>query len=196
MAVRNLRYDGDDILRKTSKPVKEITPRVAELIDDLSENLKEYNGVGLAAVQVGVLKRIAVINVPEFNEEGNEIEKEDIVMINPEVEVIGEENQTGFEGCLSIPERCAQVTRPMHILLKAYDKNMEYFELEAEGLLARAIQHERDHMDGILYKDKAESPLYTEDEIEQMEAEAEAQAEAEAEAEAEGKAESETKTEE
>lgn len=165
MAVRNLRYDGDEILRKTSKPVKEITPRVKELIGDLKENLKVYNGVGLAAVQVGVLKRIAIVNVPEFDEEGNEIETEDIVIINPEIEVLGEEVQTGMEGCLSIPQKCGKVTRPMHIRLKAFDENLEPYELEATALLARAIQHECDHMDGILYKDKAEGGLIDDSEL-------------------------------
>lgn len=177
MATRQLRYDGDEILRKTSKPVKEMTDRTRELIDDLSESLKEFDGVGLAAVQVGVLKRIAIVNVPEFDEEGNEIETEDIVMINPEIEVLGDDMQTGIEGCLSIPERCGQVTRPMNIKLKAYNKDMEYYELEASGLLARAIQHECDHMDGILYKDKVEGNLLTDEDLARMEEEREKETE-------------------
>lgn len=165
MAIRNMRYDGDEILRKVSKPVKEITPRTEELIRDLSESLKEYNGVGLAAVQVGVLRRIAIVNIPQLDEEGNEIETEDIVIINPEIEVIGEETQTGYEGCLSIPGKSGVVTRPMNIKLKAFDKEMKPYELEASGLLARAIQHECDHMDGILYKDKADGELLDNEEI-------------------------------
>ena len=165
MAVRNLRFDGDEILRKKSKKVKEITPRIEELIEDLKENLRRYNGVGLAAVQVGVLKRIAVVNVPEFDEEGNEIETEDIVIINPEIEVLDDMVQTGMEGCLSIPQKCGKVTRPMNIKLKAYNEKLEPYELEATALLARAIQHECDHMDGILYKDKAEGGLVDESEL-------------------------------
>ena len=174
MAVRNLRFDGDEILRKKSKPVKEITPRVRELIEDLKENLDIYTGVGLAAVQVGILKRIAVVHVPEFDEEGNEIETDYIVIINPQIEVLDEETQTGMEGCLSIPQKCAKVTRPMNIRLKAFDENLEPYELEASELLARAIQHECDHMDGILYKDKAEGPLIDDSELaEEEEAEEE-----------------------
>ncbi len=165
MAIRNMRFDGDEILRKISKPVKEITPRTKELIDDLSENLKEYNGVGLAAVQVGVLKRIAIVNVPSLDEEGNEVEGEDIIIINPEIEVMGEETQTGYEGCLSIPGKSGAVTRPMNIKLRAFDKELKPYELEASGLLARAICHECDHMDGILYKDKVDGELIDNEEL-------------------------------
>lgn len=165
MAIRNMRFDGDEILRKISKPVKEITPRTKELIDDLSENLKEYNGVGLAAVQIGVLKRIAIVNVPSLDEEGNEVEGEDIIIINPEIEVMGEETQTGYEGCLSIPGKSGAVTRPMNIKLKAFDKKLKPYELEASGLLARAICHECDHMDGILYKDKVDGELIDNEEL-------------------------------
>ena len=160
-----MRFDGDEILRKISKPVKEITPRTKELIDDLSENLKEYNGVGLAAVQVGVLKRIAIVNVPSLDEEGNEVEGEDIIIINPEIEVMGEETQTGYEGCLSIPGKSGAVTRPMNIKLRAFDKELKPYELEASGLLARAICHECDHMDGILYKDKVDGELIDNEEL-------------------------------
>lgn len=160
MAIRNLRVNDDPILRKISKPVKEITPRTKALIEDLSESLKEYDGVGLAAVQVGVLKRIAIVNIPEFDEDNNMIETDDIVIVNPvSIDILDDDVQTGNEGCLSIPDKCAKVTRPNHILLKAYDENLEAYELEAYGLLARAIQHECDHMDGILYIDKAEGPL-------------------------------------
>lgn len=165
MAIRNMRFDGDEILRKISKSVKEITPRTKELIDDLSENLKEYNGVGLAAVQVGVLKRIAIVNVPSLDEEGNEVEGEDIIIINPEIEVMGEETQTGYEGCLSIPGKSGAVTRPMNIKLRAFDKELKPYELEASGLLARAICHECDHMDGILYKDKVDGELIDNEEL-------------------------------
>ena len=165
MAIRNLRINDDPILRKKSKQVKEMTDRTSELIDDLSESLKEFNGVGLAAVQVGVLKRIAIVNIPEFDEEGNEIETEDLVIVNPiSITPLDDELQRGNEGCLSIPDKCAVVVRPNHILLKAYDRNLKEYELEAFGLLARAIQHECDHMDGILYIDKADGPIMNADE--------------------------------
>ena len=180
MAIRNIREAGDPILRKISKPVKEITPRTKELIDDLIENMHEADGVGLAAVQVGILKRIAVVWVPDPRDEAVEDEEnsentenadneindlthsfgKEIVMVNPVWESIGEETQTGAEGCLSVPGKYGEVTRPDHILLRAYDENMNYYEREAMGLLARAICHECDHMDGILYTDKVEGELH------------------------------------
>ena len=173
MALRTIRETGDPILRKISKPVNDITPRTRELIDDMIESMHEAQGVGLAAVQVGVLKRIAVVWVPgpsqeetESLEEGEEIDPlthsdgREIVMINPIWEAIGEETQCGSEGCLSVPGKYGTVIRPEHILLRAYDENMEYYEREARGLLARAICHECDHMDGILYSDKVEDGLH------------------------------------
>lgn len=185
MALRNIRVDEDEILRKKSKVVKEITPRTAELIDDMIETVHENNGVGLAAVQVGVLKRICIVTVepPEIElpeaEEGEEAEAEaeemepveinplchnngeDLVIINPEI-IIPEdvEEETDNEGCLSVPGKFGLVTRPFHITLKAFDRDLKPYELEAEGLFARAICHECDHMDGILYTDKVEGELY------------------------------------
>ncbi|MBQ9032930.1 MAG: peptide deformylase [Parasporobacterium sp.] len=184
MALRTIRETGDPILRKISKPVKEITPRTKELIEDLIENMHAADGVGLAAVQVGILKRIAVVWVPAPEpEDGEETEEtgadgeenlqpepvnelthsggEEIVMVNPVWEAIGEELQTDNEGCLSVPGKYGQVTRPEHILLKAFDENMQPYEREAMGLLARAICHECDHMDGILYTDKVEGELHS-----------------------------------
>ena len=169
MALRTIRESGDPILRKISKPVKEITPRVTELIDDLIENMHASDGVGLAAVQVGILKRIAVVWVPDpYTDETPEEEindlthsfGEEIVMINPIWETLDDSVQTGSEGCLSVPGKYGTVTRPDHILLRAYDRDMQYYEREAMGLLARAICHECDHMDGILYTDKVEGPIY------------------------------------
>lgn len=176
MALRTIRYEGDPILRKKSKEVKEITFRTKELIDDLIENVTEYEGVGLAAVQVGVLKRICVVVVEPMevtgrDEDGNEIPGKEpdplthtngeyVIIINPEIIPLDDTCQTGNEGCLSVPGKYGAVTRPNHILLKALDRNLESFELEAKGLLARAICHETDHMDGILYIDKVEGELY------------------------------------
>lgn len=149
MAIRNIRFDGDDILRKTSKEVKEVTPKIKDLLDDMFETMYEENGVGLAAPQVGILKRIFVIDVGEGPME----------FINPVIiEKSGE--QTGNEGCLSLPGKVAIVTRPNHVICEAYNRDMELFRIEGEELLARAICHEYDHLDGILYKDVADSELY------------------------------------
>lgn len=174
MALRQIRTEEDPILRKISKEVKEITPRTAELIDDMCESLKVFNGVGLAAVQVGILKRICIINInPEDLDLDEEADNggyalhtngEDLVVINPAVTVEGDEVQTGNEGCLSFPGKWGVVTRPMRVTLKAFDRELKPYELKAEGLLARAICHETDHMDGHLYVDIVEGPVHTEDE--------------------------------
>ena len=149
MAVRQIRVIGDEILNKKCKPVKEMTDRTKELIEDMFETMYEAMGVGLAAPQVGILKRIVVIDVGEGP----------IVMINPEIlETSG--SQTGDEGCLSLPGRAGQVTRPNYVKAKAYDENLEPYEIEGEGLLARAICHELDHLDGHMYVEKVEGELH------------------------------------
>lgn len=149
MAIRKIRLIGDEILRKHCKPVKEMTPRISELIEDMFETMYEANGVGLAASQVGILKQIIVIDV----EDGNQY-----VFINPEIlETSG--SQTGPEGCLSVPGKSGIVTRPEHVKVKAFDAEMKPFELEGEGLLARAICHEYDHLSGDLYVDIVEGEL-------------------------------------
>ena len=151
MSTRNIRISGDEVLRKTSKPVKEITPRLEKLIEDMLETMYESYGVGLAAPQVGVLKRIVVIDCSEEQNDPH-------IFINPEIiEKQGE--QTGYEGCLSLPGKRGIVTRPNYVKVKAMDTAMRPFELEAEGLLARAVCHECDHLDGILYMDLAEGPI-------------------------------------
>ena len=172
MALRTIRTEEDEILRKKSKEVKAITERTSQLIDDMIETVHDAYGAGLAAVQVGILKRLCIVTVeppePEYDEEGNEIEMEidplthnngeDLVIINPEITVLDEEDtQCGTEGCLSFPGKFGYVTRPNHIRLNAFDRNLEPYELEAKGLLARAICHECDHMDGVLYVDKVEN---------------------------------------
>ena len=189
MAIRNIRFEDDEILRKKSKPVKEITERTSELIDDLIDSVHEYNGVGLAAVQVGVLKRICVVNVPApelpENEEGETVEinplihnnGEDLIIINPEIIPQEGDDETDNEGCLSVPGKFGLVTRPFHITLKAFDRNLEPYELEAEGLFARAICHECDHMEGILYTDKVEGELHDVTELEPEEEEFDPEAE-------------------
>ncbi len=149
MAIRTIREMGDEILTKVCKEVKMMTPRTEELIDDMFETMYESNGVGLAAPQVGILKRIAVIDCTG---------EDPILLINPVIlETSGE--QCGQEGCLSVPGKAGQVTRPNYVKVKAQDIDMEWFELEAEELLARAICHELEHLDGHLYVEKVEGPL-------------------------------------
>lgn len=151
MAIRNIREMGDEILNKKCKEVKEVNDRIRELIDDMLETMYEANGVGLAAPQVGVLKRIVVIDIGE--------EAEPYVLINPViVETSGE--QTGNEGCLSVPGKVGTVTRPNYVKVVAYDEEMNQFELEGTELLARAICHECDHLDGHLYVEKVEDGLH------------------------------------
>ena len=149
MAIRNLRYEGDPILRKTSKEVKEVTPKIRELIDDMLETMYEANGVGLAAPQVGVLKRIVVIDVGEGP----------LVMDNPQV-VKTSGSQTGDEGCLSVPGKAGTVTRPDEVTVRFMGEDGEWYELEGRELLARAICHECDHLDGKLYIDIVEGELH------------------------------------
>ena len=149
MAIRQVREIGDDILTKQCKDVPKMTLRTKILISDMLETMYEYHGVGLAAPQVGVLKRIVVIDVGEGP----------IVLINPEIiETSGE--QTGEEGCLSVPGKWGIVTRPDHVKVRALDQEMNPVELEGEGLLARAFCHEIDHLSGELYVDKTEDGLH------------------------------------
>ncbi len=151
MAIRKIRTDGDDILRKKCKPVEKMTDRLNTLIDDMFDTMYAANGVGLAAPQVGILKRIVVIDVMDDNP---------LALINPViVEADGE--QEGEEGCLSLPGLSGNVKRPNHVICKAFDRNMNEITVEGEALLARAICHELDHLDGILYKDLATDGLHS-----------------------------------
>ncbi len=161
MALRNIREIGDEILNKTCREVKEMTPRIETLIEDMIETMYHAQGVGLAAPQVGVLKRIVVIDV------SMEEEPEPIILINPEIlEVSGE--QTGYEGCLSVPGKSGLVTRPNYAKVKALDENMEEFIIEGEELLARCLCHEIDHLDGHLYVEKVEGDLLTNEQLAAM----------------------------
>ena len=163
MALRKIREIGDPILNTTCKEVKEITDRTKDLIDDMFETMYEAQGVGLAAPQVGILKRIVVIDCGD----------DPLLLINPEVlETSGE--QTGQEGCLSVPGKAGIVTRPNYAKVKAYNEDMEEFIVEGEELLARALLHEIDHLDGHLYVEKVEGDLMDvvpddEDEMEEEE---------------------------
>ena len=154
MAIRQIRTIGDDILRKECKAVKEMTPRLRQLIDDMFETMYEANGVGLAAPQVGILKQIVVIDV----EDGNQY-----VLINPEI-IEQSGTQTDREGCLSVPGKHGMVTRPNYVKVRALDEDMNEYELEGEEMLARAICHECDHLHGGLYVDLVEGELMDNDE--------------------------------
>ncbi len=148
MAIRNIRTMGDECLQKVCKPVKENNEKLQILIDDMLDTMYEADGVGLAAPQVGIIKRLCVIDVGEGP----------IVMINPEIlETSGE--QTGTEGCLSVPGKFGIVTRPNYVKAKALDRDFNEFEVEGEELLARAILHEVAHLDGQLYVEVTEGEL-------------------------------------
>lgn len=149
MALRTIRVQGDSVLTKKSRTVDKMTPRIGELITDMLDTMYDAMGVGLAAPQVGILKRIVVIDVGEGP----------IVLINPEILATSGE-QTGDEGCLSVPGMAGQVTRPNYVKVKALDVNMNEQIYEGEGLLARAFCHEIDHLDGKMYTELVEGELH------------------------------------
>ncbi|MCI7493031.1 MAG: peptide deformylase [Lachnobacterium sp.] len=149
MALRTIRIQGDPVLEKKCREITEMTPKIKELIDDMLETMYDAMGVGLAAPQVGILKRLVVIDIGEGP----------IVMINPVIiETAGE--QTGDEGCLSLPGKAGCVTRPNYVKARFLGEDMEEYEIEGEELLARAICHELDHLDGHMYTEKVEGPLH------------------------------------
>lgn len=161
MAIRNVRIQGDKVLEKKCKEVKEMTPRIRALIDDMFETMYDQSGVGLAAPQVGVLKRIVVIDTTG---------EDPYVLINPVIEETSGE-QIGYEGCLSLPGKSGIVTRPNYVRVRALDENMQEYVLEGEELLARAICHECDHLDGIMYTSKVEGKIYDNSELPENEEE-------------------------
>lgn len=149
MALRTIRIQGDPVLEKKCREITEMTPKIKKLIDDMLETMYDAMGVGLAAPQVGILKRLVVIDIGEGP----------IVMINPVIiETAGE--QTGDEGCLSLPGKAGCVTRPNYVKARFLGEDMEEYEIEGEELLARAICHELDHLDGHMYTEKVEGPLH------------------------------------
>ena len=156
MAILNIVKEGDPVLRKICRPVTEITPRTLQLLDDMKETLHKADGCGLAAPQVGVLRRIALVEV----EKGKLYE-----LINPEI-IAREGTQNEMEGCLSIPGEWGITERPEKVTVRAMNRNGEMYEVSGEGLMARALCHELDHLDGVLYKDKAIHML-TKEEIEE-----------------------------
>ncbi len=145
MAILNIVKEGDEVLRKHCRPVEKITPRTLQLLDDMLETLHEANGVGLAAPQVGVLRRIAIVEV----EEGQIYE-----LINPEI-IEREGTQEELEGCLSVPKQWGVTKRPMKVTVRATNRAGEIYTVSGSGLLARAFCHEIDHLDGVLFKDNA-----------------------------------------
>lgn len=149
MALRKIRIAGDEVLTKNCREVKEVTPKILELIDDMFETMYEANGVGLAAPQVGVLKRVVTIDTGEGP----------LVMINPKI-IETSESQTGEEGCLSLPGKSGIVTRPNYVKAIAFDEEMQEYEIEGTELLARAICHELEHLDGHMYTEKVEGELH------------------------------------
>ena len=154
MGLREIRTVGDECLTKVCKPVGVMTPRLKVLIGDMLDTMYEADGVGLAAPQVGVLRRIAVVDVGEGP----------IVLVNPEVlETSGE--QTGFEGCLSLPGKSGEVTRPNYAKVRAFDEDMNEYIIEGEELLARALLHEIDHLDGHMYMEKVNGELYNNEDL-------------------------------
>ena len=158
MATLNIIKEGDPILRKISKPVKEITPRILRLLDDMKETLIAAEGAGLAAVQVGVLRRIVLV---EHEKAGL------LVLINPEIIKSSDARQQELEGCLSIPGKWGITDRPESVTIRAMDRNGKYFTMSGDGLSARAFCHELDHLDGILYTDRAVHML-TPEELKEM----------------------------
>ena len=166
MALRTIREMGDSVLEKKAKIIKDVTPRIRALAEDMLETMYESGGVGLAAPQVGILKRLVVIDITEERDEP-------YTMLNPEIiEQDGE--QTGYEGCLSVPGKLGVVTRPNRVVVRYNDLDMNEWEMEAEDFLARAICHELDHLDGHLYVEKVEGELRDAAELEkEMEEEAE-----------------------
>ncbi len=159
MAILNIVKEGDPVLRKICRPVTEITPRTIQLLEDMKETLHKADGCGLAAPQVGVLRRIALVEV----EPGKLYE-----LINPEI-IAREGTQNELEGCLSLPGQWGITERPEKVTVRAMDRNGEMYEVSGEGLMARALCHELDHLDGVLYKDNAIHMLTQEEIKEQFE---------------------------
>ncbi|MBR5278387.1 MAG: peptide deformylase [Clostridia bacterium] len=157
MAILNILKEGDETLRKKCRKVEEITPRILQLLDDMHDTLEKAQGVGLAAPQVGILRRIVIVEIDDKKYE----------MINPEI-VATKGKQEEIEACLSVPEKYGSVVRPSWVKVRATDRYGNEFEAEGTGLMARCFCHELDHLDGILYIDKA-TETFTPDEIEDAE---------------------------
>jgi peptide deformylase len=164
MALRNIFTEGERILTKRCRPVKDYDKRLHILLDDMHETLIDSGGVGLAAPQVGVLKRVVL--VMDLTKEGMTPDEQIIELINPEI-IVSEGEQTGTEGCLSVPEVYGIVKRPYKVTVKAFDRNGEPFEVSGEGFTARTFCHELDHLEGHLFTEIAEHIL-TDEELEEL----------------------------
>ncbi len=160
MALRNIRTIGDSVLNKRAREVEVVDDKIHVLVEDMLDTMYEENGVGLAAPQVGILKRIVVI---DCSPEGDD----PIILINPEI-IETRDEQTGYEGCLSVPGKTGIVTRPNYVKVRAMDLDMNEFEIEGEELLARAFCHEIDHLDGHLYVEHVEGQLMDVDALEEQ----------------------------
>lgn len=145
MAIRQIREDGDEILRKKSKEVEEVNDKIRQILDDMEETMHKYNGVGLAAPQIGLLKRLVVIDL--YDDKGT------IKLVNPEI-IKEKGTQEVEEGCLSFPNKYGKIVRPAEVKVKALDENGKEIKISANGLLAQALSHEIDHLNGILFVDK------------------------------------------
>ena len=157
MAIRNMRLEGDDILRKKSRPVEKFDRRLWELLDDMADTLAQQNGAGLASVQVGVLRRVFLVDAGEGPVE----------FINPEI-LATSGSQRVLEGCLSYPGQWGMITRPNQVRIRAQDRRGRWFELEGEGLMAQAMLHENGHLDGLAFKDDPTFTPLSEEEVEAM----------------------------
>lgn len=156
MAILNILIDGEETLRKKSKPVEKISPRLIQLLDDMQDTLKDYGGVGLAAPQVGILRRVVLVD------NGEKV----LELINPEIiETKGE--QEDYEGCLSVPGRWGVTRRPAYVKVRAMNRHGKYYEADGTGIVARCFCHEIDHLDGVLFTDKVVRML-TEEELEKL----------------------------
>ena len=176
MALRKVIIKGDPLLGRKSRDITEITGRIRQLVEDMWDTMYEANGVGLAAPQVGVLRRLAVIDITEEPDEEDGDGEEDAkpepesvkrVLINPVIVEVSEEKVKAKEGCLSVPGFVGTVERPARVKVRAMDLDGKFFEIEGEGMLAKALLHELDHLDGVLYTDVAESVEEVETESEQ-----------------------------
>ena len=158
MALRTIVQDGDPILKKVCRPVTKFDDRLGTLLDDMKETLLAANGLGLAGPQVGMMRRLFIClddrDLPE--EVPANYEYKFIDFVNPEILAVSEDEETAYEGCLSVPGHNGAVTRPVAVKVRAQDRHGEWFELEAEDLLARCIQHENDHLDGITIMESSE----------------------------------------
>jgi peptide deformylase len=159
MALRNLLFEGDAALRKQCRPVTDFNPRLHQLLDDMRDTLDEANGVGLAASQVGVLRRVVLVIETNVDEDEQEYV---IELINPEI-IDEDGEQTGAEGCLSFPGKYGVVSRPDRVRVRAQDRNGEFFEAEGTGMTARCFCHEIDHLNGIVFIDHVQRMLTPEE---------------------------------